>query len=174
MKEYLVTAAAARSAGGNILLNTHHHGGLVEKARYLHKLIVKSNDHVSSVIKCGESVAFEIIFGEKQRSSFFDLTIEICDVSGTMIGILHTSIHPSLGDRGTDTSGATCLLDSPPLIPGEYLINLRYGDGDSWLEEYLDVARLNIIEADVFGTGRLPEARTGPLLFSGNWSFAGK
>ena len=116
-------------------------------------------------------MTFEILFGDKKRSNFFDLTIEICDISGMMLGILHTSIHPTLGDRGAAATTAKCVLQSPPLIPGEYLINLRYGDGDSWLEEYIDIARLNVVESDIFGTGRLPVARTGPTLFSGSWAF---
>jgi hypothetical protein len=66
-----------------------------------------------------------------------------------------------------------CNLDSLPLMPGSYLLDLYLGDfGDPAVD--LDVVReavsFEVAQTDALGTGRLPPASLGPFFWRATWA----
>ena len=64
-----------------------------------------------------------------------------------------------------------CHIPKLPLVPATYFISLVCFSGDKQLDLLPRGCRLQIIGADVFGTGRLPEMRwvNAPVLVEANW-----
>jgi len=50
----------------------------------------------------------------------------------------------------------TCRIDAIPLMPGQYLIDLWLDDGGQPVDVVYDAISFEVLQADVFGTGRLP------------------
>jgi lipopolysaccharide transport system ATP-binding protein len=82
----------------------------------------------------------------------------------------------SLSDRPpTKEACVECTIQAPPLLPGTYSVDLYLGDfGDpSWdLDVVLDALCLDVIPADVLGTGLLPDSSRGLILCKATWSLA--
>jgi lipopolysaccharide transport system ATP-binding protein len=70
----------------------------------------------------------------------------------------------------------TCSFESLPLMPGTYVLDLYFGDFADPSRD-LDVIReaisLEIVSADLLGTGRLPSASDGPIFWTAKWTVAG-
>ena len=66
-----------------------------------------------------------------------------------------------------------CTFEQLPLMPGTYFLNLFFGDfADQTrdLDIISDAASFEIIQADVYGTGRLPNPTDGPVLWMAKWT----
>jgi lipopolysaccharide transport system ATP-binding protein len=66
---------------------------------------------------------------------------------------------PAWIDRGT----VLCSLDSVPLMPGTYRIDLYLGTPNQDFDVIEDSISLNVVSADIFGNGRLPPPTAGPI-----------
>jgi lipopolysaccharide transport system ATP-binding protein len=67
----------------------------------------------------------------------------------------------------------TCDFAGLPLMPGTYSIDLHFGDfGDITrdLDVILDATSFEIYPTDIFGTGSLPRAMDGPIIWQASWS----
>jgi homopolymeric O-antigen transport system ATP-binding protein len=78
------------------------------------------------------------------------------------------------GSNGAEVRNGSieCSLDSLPLMPGTYQLDLYLGDfGDPSRD--LDVIReavsFEVVPADLLGTGMLPHATDGPIFWTAKW-----
>ena len=62
-----------------------------------------------------------------------------------------------------------CHIPSLPLVPGVYFIQPGCGTGTTQLDLVPRVCQLQVTEADVFGTGRLPNAAQGLVVVDAAW-----
>lgn len=63
----------------------------------------------------------------------------------------------------------TCHIPRVPLLPGIYYICLGCGTGNNQLDYITRARQLQIVEADVFGTGLLPPSTEGMVLVDADW-----
>jgi lipopolysaccharide transport system ATP-binding protein len=96
-----------------------------------------------------------------------NVAVDICDVMGSPIGQISTYTHPSSGP--VSMCGTLRCRIAPPLLPGEYAINVRLGDSEDWRDVVTSVARLTILPSNCLGTGRLPQRKYGEVLISAEW-----
>ncbi|HVO92887.1 MAG TPA: Wzt carbohydrate-binding domain-containing protein, partial [Terriglobales bacterium] len=67
-------------------------------------------------------------------------------------------------------SGAIeCHIPEVPLVPGTYAVQLSCGATGSTLDFVPNAAYLQVIEADLFGTGRLPHSNQGLVVVHADW-----
>ncbi len=72
------------------------------------------------------------------------------------------------------SSGAiTCFLDNLPLMPGTYQVDLYFRDSRDVVcsDVVYDALSFEVLPADVFGSGKLPHATFGPVLWPARWTF---
>lgn len=60
------------------------------------------------------------------------------------------------------------LFDRLDLMPGEYIVDVWLGSDGRNFEVVKSAAALQIVEADIYGTGRIPHAHTGPVFMRPN------
>ena len=53
-----------------------------------------------------------------------------------------------------------CTLQDLPLVPGRYFVDLYFGDGAHDIDIVYESIAIEVLPADVFGTGQLPPAGT--------------
>lgn len=64
----------------------------------------------------------------------------------------------------------SCHYDSHPLMPGFYSIDLYLGNGIENYDVIYNAITFEILEEDVFGTGKLPPSIAGPVCWPARWT----
>ena len=59
----------------------------------------------------------------------------------------------------------SCTLNDLPLMPGRYSLDLYLGDGPQDIDVVCDSISIEVLPADVFGTGQLPPPICGPVFW---------
>lgn len=54
-------------------------------------------------------------------------------------------------------------------MPGTYLVDLFFGNESRDLDTVHEAITLEVVPADVFGSGKLPPKATGPILWPATW-----
>lgn len=67
------------------------------------------------------------------------------------------------------TGVVVCRIPRLPLVPGVYFIQPGCGTGTTQLDAVPRACHLEVTEADVFGTGRLPNASQGLVVVDATW-----
>lgn len=63
----------------------------------------------------------------------------------------------------------TCAFASLPLMPGRYSLDLWFGDSQRSLDCVTHAVTIQIVAANVTGTGKLPPANCGPVYWPATW-----
>lgn len=63
-----------------------------------------------------------------------------------------------------------CRIDRLPLMPGIYWIDLWLGDSHRDIDVIDDAISFEVLTADVFGSGKLPPAISGPICWPAAWT----
>ena len=74
------------------------------------------------------------------------------------------SLGPATGGR------VACRIPRLPLMPGRYSMDLYLGDQHASLDRVLDAVSFTILPSDVYGTGKLPPAHAGSIVWSADWT----
>ena len=106
-------------------------------------------------------------YTEPLKSPYFGLRFETA--FGANVFFLQTRFQkghlPDLLPEGV----ITCHIPRVPLVPGMYYVTLGCGTGDKQLDFIRGARKLQVVEADVFGTGLLPPSTQGLVLVDANW-----
>jgi hypothetical protein len=100
--------------------------------------------------------------------------IAITNDRGNRIAFFHTLYHSGFRIIGTSHGKLTCTVPSLPLVPAGYFIELVMADGYGIIEKVERADRLDVIFADVLGTGRIPNHRQGYVVWPCDWEFTGE
>jgi lipopolysaccharide transport system ATP-binding protein len=71
--------------------------------------------------------------------------------------------------RGT----VACEIDNLMLMPGQYNVDVSFGDLAAELDVISDAISFEVLPADLHGRGRLPPSSQGPMFCAGNWKLYG-
>jgi lipopolysaccharide transport system ATP-binding protein len=63
-----------------------------------------------------------------------------------------------------------CQFKKFPLLPGNYILGFKFQDNNTVVRLSCEnIFRLQVVEGDFFGTGKLPDSRSGPFLVDHCW-----
>ena len=63
-----------------------------------------------------------------------------------------------------------CQFKKFPLLPGNYILGFTFQDNNTVVRlSFENIFRLQVVEGDFFGTGKLPNSRSGPFLVDHCW-----
>jgi hypothetical protein len=65
----------------------------------------------------------------------------------------------------------TCSVPSLPLVPGRYYVELVLADGYQVVEKVERAETIDVVFADVFGTGKIPKNTQGYLVLPCDWNY---
>ena len=123
------------------------------------------NGQLSAAYKMGAPFTVSVSFAAKLAFSPV-LNVTIKNMHGLAIIRVNNQFIGGFPLGGRLNSGViACALDELPLLPGRYVIDLSLGDGLRELDAIDDAITLEVLPADVFGTGKLPPPGTAVVFW---------
>ena len=132
-------------------------------------LAIKGEPDADRVVGSGRPVTFEI-----EVSGIADVPRATCGVAitnsrGQRVAFFHTSYHSGFFFPGSEKARLVCHVPSLPLVPGSYQVELVLADEDRIIEKVERADRLDVMFADVLGTGKIPNSSQGYVVLPARW-----
>jgi hypothetical protein len=87
------------------------------------------------------------------------------DLGTALFGVNNRFIPGFEFERVQAPARISCHLDRMPLTPGTYLVDLYFGNESRDIDTVHDAIEIDVLQADVFGSGKLPPSGAGPILW---------
>jgi lipopolysaccharide transport system ATP-binding protein len=123
----------------------------------------------ASAIRMGGRLAVKVGF-DCERPVSPKLGIAIKNANGVAIFSCNNFSGGYHFEERIASGTISCMLNDLPLVPGVYSIDLRFGDGLLDSDLVHDAISLEVLPADVFGTGLLPEPGTGVIYWPASFA----
>jgi lipopolysaccharide transport system ATP-binding protein len=130
--------------------------------------ITSGGVETSVIPTCGQ-VTFEIELADISDLPRSECAVVITDSSGRRVVVFQSRYHSGLEFRGANRVQITCDVDSLPLVPSTYFIDLVLASRGATVERVERAGKLEVVFADVFETGVLPHSGQGILILPAQW-----
>jgi lipopolysaccharide transport system ATP-binding protein len=181
-----VTERLTPDEGIKRYLSLSNEGGdlpLKDKPRWQNKkrppifvgLTVTGSSGHKNVTDSGGGVTFEIeVANCDDLKTGTTCGIAVTNDRGHRIAFFHTLYHGGFTFKGAAHGKLTCTVPSLPLVPATYFIELVMADGYGLIEKVERADRLDVVFADVLGTGKIPNHRQGYVVWPSEWEYSGQ
>jgi len=117
----------------------------------------RDNAPMCGTLPMGESLQVRVHFVLEKPRDRIEVGLGFDNMFGQRIFTAHTSFEPTCGNQervGPQTY--VCNIPSLTLVPGEYTVRVWVDAWAASIDLVDDAARIQIIESDYYGTGRVP------------------
>jgi lipopolysaccharide transport system ATP-binding protein len=112
---------------------------------------------MAGTMPMGASLKMRVHFNFPEPVENFDVGIGFDNVYGQRVFTAHSSFEPQLeGGAHVGPQTYVCNIPSLTLVPGEYVLRVWLDVSRREIDLVSEAARIQIIEADYYGTGRVP------------------
>jgi lipopolysaccharide transport system ATP-binding protein len=161
------------------MINENGNIPLAERARSQNRprppiftgLTVVNDEGPTNVVHCGSEVTFEIQMENLTDPGDLQCGVALYNEKNQRIVLFHTLYQSDMTFRATADGKKKLICTAPhlPVTPGEYHIELIVSDGYKELERVDRAGKMNVIFADVLGTGKLPLQRQSAVVLPCEW-----
>ena len=118
----------------------------------------------------GQSLDIKINYtaNESLRYPRFGVVVET--VAGEKVAFLHSYDQHGPLEETPKSGSVTCSVPGLPLCPGVYLLSFSCWLPDKRHDFLKQAVRLEVTEADFYGTGNLPPSQYGNVLLNASWN----
>ncbi len=120
--------------------------------------------------RTGDTLRIRVAFGGAVTPINPVLGYVVRDSLGTPLFSLDNRIVPGYRFDAVHEGVIVAELPSLPLAPGRYGIDLFLGDATQSIDRISGAATFEIVESDVYGSGRMPPSQLGAFIQHGSWS----
>jgi lipopolysaccharide transport system ATP-binding protein len=171
IKQYL----ALSSEGGNLPLAQKPRIQQKKRPPIFVGLTVTGESGHPNVVQSGGQVTFEVeIANCEDLKTGAMCSVVVTNDRGTRIAFFHTHYQGGFTFKGTSHGKLTCTVPSLPLTPNSYFIELVMADGYGIIEKVERADRLDVVFADVLGTGKIPSSSQGYVVWPAEWEYSGE
>ena len=165
---YLADGSRSRSSEVSLVQHSGRRAG--SKAVMQSAVLTGSTPDAGPVVRIGTGLDIQISYSAD---------VPICAVLGVVVknsygvpifGINNRIVPGFRFDVPCLAGTVTCHLANLPLTPGTYVLDLYFGDHYQDFDVIYDAATFEVIAADVFGSGKLPGAECGPIVWPATWT----
>jgi lipopolysaccharide transport system ATP-binding protein len=124
----------------------------------------------SDQILCGSGGTFRIHYNSISRTSAPQVSLSINTLMGSKVASLTTAF--AVGRPLKDIHGEgyfECQVESLPLIPGIYQINVALNSGSFVVDHINSAMKLSVLESNYLGRTRMPTRDAGVLIVKDKW-----
>ncbi|MGC4031255.1 MAG: ABC transporter ATP-binding protein [Tepidisphaeraceae bacterium] len=159
------------TAGDNLPLYQKPRAHSTGHAPVFHDLVVRTDAGPTVTVPVGSPIHFDVTMkGFADIPGNLTLGIGLSNARGQRVALFHSEYHQNKTFRGADDMTMTCTVPSLPLAPGSYSIDLVLADGYNMIERVERAAAVEVIYADVFGTGKIPNGKQSVMVLPSSWS----
>ena len=160
IQQYLRSVAGTAAQGHAIDLLNAPRPAKKARPRLLERVEFYTDDEVimPGTMPMGAALKMRIHFNFPEPVDNFDVGVGFDNIYGQRVFTAHSSFEP-LRDGGTHVGPQTfvCNIPSLTLVPGEYVLRIWLDiNNRREVDVVHDAARIQVIESDYYGTGRVP------------------
>ena len=159
IQQYLHSVAGAAAQGHIIDLASAPRIAKKVRPRVLEKMEFYTDGDIPmpGTMPMGAGLKMRVHFNFPEPVEDFDVGIGFDNVYGQRVFTAHSSFEPQR-DSGTHQGPETfvCNIPSLTLVPGEYVLRVWLDVNRREVDLVSEAARLQVIESDYYGTGRVP------------------
>jgi lipopolysaccharide transport system ATP-binding protein len=167
--EYMASIMSRRESGTVSLAN---HPGRTNDSDHSMISITLASDGIEPIlgVRMGATLSIKVAFSSTRPISPV-LGVVIKNSHGVRVfGVNNLFIGGYRFAKRTGPGLITCTLRSLPLMPGTYSFDLYFGDGSHNIDVIYDATSVEVLPADVFGTGELPPASCGVVYWPASFA----
>ena len=133
--------------------------------------LLNSAGQTTDQILCGEAVAIELGVHPACPTTQPHFAVGFDDTLGTRLFTAATYLTDSAPAPDKGIGRIVCRLDQLPLTPGRYCLTLNAGPRHAvWTDVVDQAVWFDVVPADFYGNGRLPNPDWGRFLVRSHWS----
>jgi lipopolysaccharide transport system ATP-binding protein len=170
LAQYLSAESAPSAASVSLASHTGRRAGSEVMMR--RAALSGDNGLPGAAIRMGTDLTVSVDFHSDQRQICPVLGVVVKNQYGVPVFGMHNRIVP--GYEFATAAGAgviSCTFRRVPLMPGVYSLDLYLGDSYRDYDAIFDAISFDVIEADVFGSGKIPPADCGSVFQPATWSY---
>jgi lipopolysaccharide transport system ATP-binding protein len=125
----------------------------------------------TGTVRMGAPVGVRVAFRYESQPFYPYLGVVVKSAQGQTLLTVNNDFLPSFElSRPVESGVVACDFDWLPLMPGTYTLDLYLGTNPyADIDIILDAISFEVLPADVFGTGKLPEAAWGLIYWPAKW-----
>lgn len=162
-------ASAESGAAGSADLQRHPGRPRHANAMMQHVVLCDENDEKTDTIRIHDALRIKVQFDAGSTSFSPVLGYVLKNYLGAPVFTLDNRTIAGAELPHVASGVICCEIPGVPLVPGRYTLDLYLGDRSRSLDTVLDAINFTVAPRDVYGTGRLPAAHHGSLVWSGRW-----
>ncbi len=153
-------------------LNGHPRTGGNGQATICGFRILDTNLRPTRSVLMGEGLQFEIDYSSSIPLDHADFVIGVYGSMLQPVLQLSSAINGWFLGDGSRHGTIRCRVPTLNLMAGRYYVNLAISSSDRQIifDHVSEVAAFDILEADIYGSGRVPDARQGYCFVAQEWS----
>jgi lipopolysaccharide transport system ATP-binding protein len=137
-------------------------------------ILLDDSNTPTSALTMGGGMTVSVKFARDERPFQPVLGVVVKTAIGAPVFGVNNRFIKSCNPLKAQSSGTIqCYLPNLPLMPGTYSLDLYLGDNLQNFDTVINALTFDIVAADVYGTGKLPPAGTGPIFWNALWSMNG-
>ena len=136
----------------------------------IHKLFIHDDEGRKNIVSTGHGVRFDIELHDCTDINGIACTIAITSERNHRIALFDTRYHANSVLGPFDLAKISCYVPSLPLVPGTYYVDVIISDRNRVIEKVEQAEQLEVIFADILGTGRVPSGWQGHIVLPSEWS----
>jgi len=136
--------------------------------------VIDADGNTVSCLRLGSDLGFELSFDVGDGAPLVNPVMGVVLNHPTFgavggVNMIMTATRMENGPHRTGT--IRCLLRRPPLLQGEYRVDLWLNEGLTYVDLLSGYLTFSLEESDVYGTGRTPYKQMGVMYFEPEWRF---
>jgi lipopolysaccharide transport system ATP-binding protein len=164
-----VTMGSNRTSG-HIDLSSHQ-GRTKKSIRIMRTVsLCDGTEGIVSTVKMGSPLSVKVEFDCGGKTIKPVLGVVVKTVIGAALFGVNNRFIPNFEFEDCRSGGIiSCNFDALPLMPGNYTLDLYFGDDVQDLDIVMDAISFDVIESDTFGSGKIPPRAAGPIFWPATW-----
>ncbi|HVA80764.1 MAG TPA: ABC transporter ATP-binding protein [Candidatus Binataceae bacterium] len=171
IRDYLAAQVGVQSASRSLL---GHPGRRSNSESIMKSVTLRSeSDTPVTIVPMGAPLSIAVEFEKKSGPFCPVLGVVVKTSQGWRVLCVNNRFVAGYRFENAITIGTiTCCINDLPLTPGTYFIDLYLGDHHQDFDIVFEAATIEVIPADVFGTGKLPPPGTAIVYIPAAWQLS--
>lgn len=124
------------------------------------------------VMPCGGTLAIDLDLTNLTGVTRGECAITIRNELGQHVVLFQTQYHADLVLSDLSKARLRCEIPNLTLTPGTYYVDIIFADQPEMIDCIDGAARFDVMFADLFGTGKIPDARQAYVVMPCDWKLA--
>lgn len=124
------------------------------------------------VMPCGGTLELELDLINLAGVSRGECAITIRNELGQHVVLFQTQYHADLVLSDLSKGTLRCTIPNLTLTPGTYYVDIIFADQPEMIDAVDGAARFDVVFADLFGTGKIPDSRQAYVVLPCDWKLA--